>query len=75
MPSTKPEPQGMDGYQQNPHNVGMVLLLVILTKNASFRSYSTFAYLLRVHIYNTNRHMYITSAHGHELSGCVCAQG
>ena len=48
---------------------------MILTKNASFRSYSTFAYLLRAHICNINmlggRYRYITSARGHELSGLV----
>ena len=36
-------------------------------KNASFRSYGTFAYLLRAHIRNTNMRRYITSARGHEL--------
>ena len=30
--------------------VGKTLIFMILTKNASFRSYSTFAYLLRAHI-------------------------
>ena len=40
-----------------------------LTKNASFRSYSTFAYLLRAHIRNINMRRYITSARGHEFSG------
>ena len=49
----------------------MTLLFVILTKNASFRSYGTFAYLLRAHICNINMRRYITSARGHELSGCV----
>ena len=51
----------------------MTLLFVILTKNASFRSYNTFVDLLRVHILNINMRTYITSAHGHELSGCVHA--
>ena len=37
------------------------------------QSYSTFAYLLCEHIHNINMHMYITSARGHELSGCVRA--
>ena len=32
------------------------------------------AYLLRAHVHNINMRMYITSAHGHELSGCVCAE-
>ena len=49
----------------------MTLLFAILTKNASFGSYSTFVYLLRAHILNINMHMY--SAPGHELSGCVRA--
>ena len=44
-----------------------------LTKNASFRSYGTFSYLLRAHIHNINMRMYITSARGHELSGRVCS--
>ena len=42
-------------------------------KNVSFRSYGTFAYLLRAHIHNINMRMYITSARGHELSGHVPA--
>ena len=40
--------------------------------------YSTFAYRImlhhfahRAHIHNINMRMYITSARGHELSGCV----
>ena len=41
---------------------------MILTKNALFRSYDTFA-----HIRNINMRMYITSARGHELSGHVRA--
>ena len=49
----------------------MTLLFAILTKNASLRNYSTFAYLLRAHIHNMNMCMYITGARGHELSGCV----
>ena len=59
------------GYQRNPCNAGMTLLFAMFTKTTSFRSYSTFVYLLRVHILNKNMHTYITSAHGHELSGCV----
>ena len=45
------------------------------SKNASFRSYSTFVYLLRVHIYPQYKYAYVHnySAHGHELSGCVRA--
>ena len=42
------------GYQRNPHNVGMTLLFAVLTKNDSFRSYSTFVYLLRAHILHIN---------------------
>ena len=60
-------------YQRNPRNVGMTLLFAVLTKNDSFRSYSTFVYLLRAHTLNINTCMYTTSAHGHELSGCVRA--
>ena len=55
------------GYQRNPRNVGMTLLFAVLTKNDSFRSYSTFVYLLRAHILNINTCKYTTSAHGHEL--------
>ena len=51
----------------------MTLLFAVLTKYDSFRSYSTFVYLFRVHILNINKHTYTTSAHGHELSGCVHA--
>ena len=40
---------------------------------ALFRSYSTFAYLIRVYIHNINKRMYIISARGHELSGRVRA--
>ena len=53
--------------------MGMTLLLTILTKNSSFRSYGTFVYLPCAHIRNINMCMYITSARGHELSGRVCA--
>ena len=49
------------------------MVFVILTKNASFRSYGIFAYLLRAHIRNINMRRYITSARGHELSGRVRA--
>ena len=49
-------------------------MFAILTKNArSEVTYITFAYLLRAHIRNINRRMYITSARGHELSGHVRA--
>ena len=51
--------------------MGTTLLFAILTKNASFRSYGTFAYLLRAHIRNINMCGYIASAsaRGRELSG------
>ena len=42
-----------------PSTIGNTLIVMILTKNASFRSYGTFAYVLR--------------AHGDELSGRVRA--
>ena len=48
------------GYQWNPRNVGMTLLFAVLTKNNSFRSYSTFVYLLRAHILNINTCSYPT---------------
>ena len=51
----------------------MTLLFANLTKNDSFRSYSTFVYLLRAHILNINTCTYTTSVHGHELSECVRA--
>ena len=53
--------------------VGKPLIVATLTENASFRSYGTFAYLLRAHIRNINMHRYITSARGYELSGRVRA--
>ena len=53
--------------------IGKPLIVATLTKNASFRSYSTFVYLLRAHICNINMCRYITSARGHELSGRVRA--
>ena len=49
------------------------MIVATLTKNASFRSYGTFAYLFRAHIRNINMRRYITSARGHELSGRVRA--
>ena len=58
-------------YQRNARNVGMTLLFTVLTKNDLFRSYSTFVYLLHVRILNINTCTCTTSAHGHELSGCV----
>ena len=53
----------------------MTVLFAILTENASFRSYGTFAYLLRAHIRNINMCRYIASAsaRGRELSGRVRA--
>ena len=53
--------------------MGMTLLFAVLTKDDSFRSYSTFVYLLRAHMLNINTCTYTTNAHGHELSGCVRA--
>ena len=53
--------------------VGKPMIVATLTENASFRSYGTFAYLLRTHIRNINMRRYITSACGHELSGRVRA--
>ena len=68
-----PPPKKKDGYQKDQWKVGKTLIFVILTKNALFRTYSTFACLLRVHICNINRCIYITSARGHKLSGSVHA--
>ena len=73
MPLTSYSGATKYGYQRNPHNAGMTLLFAVLTKNDSFRSYSTFVYLLRAHILNINTCTYTTNAHGHELSGCVRA--
>ena len=73
MPLTSYSGATKYGYQRNPRNVGMTLLFAVLTKNDSFRSYSTFIYLLRAHILNIITCTYTTSAHGHELSGCVRA--
>ena len=51
------------GYQRNPQRipriVGMTLLFAVLTKNDSFRSYSTFDYL-RAHNLNINTDTYTT---------------
>ena len=47
-----------DGYQRNQLKVGKLLIVAILTENASFRSYGTFAYLLRAHIRNINMRTY-----------------
>ena len=62
-----------NGYHRNQLKVGKPLIVVILTENASFRSYGTFAYLLRAHIRNINMRRYITSARGLELNGRVRA--
>ena len=73
MPLTSYSGATKYGYKRNPRNVGMTLLFAVLTKNDSFRNYSTFVYLLRAHILNINTCTYTTSAHGNELSGCVRA--
>ena len=73
MPLTSYSGATKYGYQRNSRNVGMTLLFAVLTKTDSFRSYSTSVYLLRAHIFNINTCTYTTSAHGHELSGCVHA--
>ena len=39
--------------------VGKPLIVTILTENASFKSYGTFAYLLCAHISNINMRRYI----------------
>ena len=39
---------------RNQLNVGKPLIVATLIKNTSFRSYSTFAYLLPAHIRNIN---------------------
>ena len=72
MPPTTPEPQNTDTNGISGR-LESTLIVAILTKNASFRSYGTFAYHLRAHICNINMHMYITSARGHELNGHVRA--
>ena len=71
MPPTTLKPQKY-GYQRISGKLER-LIVAILTKNALFRSYGTFAYLLHAHIHKINMHMYITSACGHELSGRVRA--
>ena len=62
-----------DGQQRNHLKVGEPLIVAILTENALFRGYGTFAYLLCAHIRNINLRRCITSARGHELSGRVRA--
>ena len=56
MPLTTSEPQNTDtnGFHAMSASDCMTLLFTILTKNASFGSYSTFVYLLRAHILNIN---------------------
>ena len=73
MPLTSYSGATKYGYQRNPRNMGMTLLFAVLTKNDSFRSYSTFVYLLRAHILNIKTCTYTTSAHGLELNWCVRA--
>ena len=71
MPLSTPEPQNtLTESTQRGHDI-----TICDSKNASFRSYSTFVYLLRVHIYPQYKYAYVHnySAHGHELSGCVRA--
>ena len=53
MPPTTLIPPN-NGYQRNHLKVGKPLVAAILTKNALFRSYGTFAYLPRAHIRNIN---------------------
>ena len=48
-----------DRYQRNQWKGGKTLVFAILTKNASFRSYDTFAYLLCAHIRNINIYVYV----------------
>ena len=55
MPLTTPEPQNTDA-----NGIHATLLFAVLTKNDSFRSYSTFVYLLRTHILNINTCTYTT---------------
>ena len=69
MPPTTLKPQKTD--TKGISGCLNTLIFAILTKNASFKSYGTFAYLLRAHIRNINMRMYITSARGHELSGRI----
>ena len=68
MPLTSYSGATKYGYQRNPRNVGMTLLFAVLT--VSFRSYSTFVYLLRTHILNVHVFTctYTTSAHGDHRS-------
>ena len=72
MPPTTPEPQKTD-TKGISGRLERQLIVAIVTKNVSFKSYGTFAYLLRAYIRNINMCMYITSARGHELSGRVRA--
>ena len=73
MPLSTPDPQNTDTNGIHVTWIHMTLLYIRDSKNASFRSYSTFVvYLRRVHIYPQYKYAYV-HAHGHELSGCVCA--
>ena len=47
-------------YQQNQRNVNVTFLFIILNKNALFRNYDTYVYLLQMHIRNIDMHMFIT---------------
>ena len=70
MLPTTPEPQNTD-TNRTYAIVGVTLLFVILTRNASLRRYCTFAYIPPSCTYLQYRYgftMYITCAHGHELS-------
>ena len=58
------------GYHWNLVNVCVILLFTIFNKNSLFRTY-TYVPPWCAYIGNINMHMYITSAHGHELSGCA----
>ena len=64
MPLTTPESQIRIPTESTQR--GHDITIRDLTKNALFRSYGTFAYLLRAHIRNNT-----TSARGYELSGRV----
>ena len=71
MPPTTLKPQMTDTKGKSAED--WKLIVATLTKNASFRSFGTFVYLLRAHIRNNILRRYITSARGHELSGRVRA--
>ena len=54
MPRMPPTTLKLTNYQRNQQKIGKTLIVAILTKNASFRSYGTFAYLLCAYIRNIN---------------------